>query len=166
MFEITITKKVITKKKADFEDITVSEAISTIYNYSKDFIIFINWNGFKLPIDGVGFSQIYNDIIIMLEELEEGCDFSVNFLDSGFTAIWKFTTKGHFIDVEAEWVDIASYGYEKTTIEELEKVSNVITVNKREFIKEWNSLLKIIKDDLINAGYDETLDGFEYLKAL
>jgi len=165
MFEITIKGKK-RKRNADFEDTTVTEAISTIYNSSSDFLIFINWNGFKLPMDGIGFSQIYNDIIIMLEYLEEERDFYVNFLDSGLTAIWKFTVKGDFIDVEAEWIDIASYGFENTTIEELERVSNIITVNKKKIIDEWNSLLKIIKIDLINAGYNDNLEGFEYLRTL
>lgn len=166
MFEIEIIKKRIIKKNADFEDTTVSEAISTIYNYSDDFLIFISWNGFKLPMDGVSFSQIYNDVIIMLEGLEEKCDFTVNFLDTGLTAIWNFTNKGDFVNIEAEWVDIASYGYENTTIEELKKISNTIMVNKKEFMNQWNSLLKIIKNDLLEVGYKDSLEGFEYLRTL
>lgn len=165
MFEIR------TKGKASLDslritDSSVSEALNTIYTHDYDFMIFINWNGFNIPMDGVGFSQIYSDIIMMLEELEEEYNFSINFLDTGFTAVWNFTTEGDFLKVEAEWVDIASYGYENTTVEELEKVSNIVTINKSKFMNEWNSLLKIVKTDLLKAGYKNTLEGFEYLEAL
>lgn len=165
MFEIR------TKGKASLDnlratDSNVSEALNTIYTNDYDFMIFINWNGFKIPMDGVSFSQIYNDVIIMLEELEEEYDFSVNFLDTGLTAVWSFTTEGDFLKVKAKWVDIASYGYENTTLEELEKVSNIVIINKSKFMNEWNSLLRIVKADLLKAGYKNTLEGFEYLETL
>ncbi|UHO40157.1 hypothetical protein H5J24_09250 [Chryseobacterium capnotolerans] len=165
MFEIR------TKGKASLDnlsvtDSSVSEALNTIYTHDYDFMIFINWNGFKIPMDGVSFSQIYNDVIIMLEELEEEYDFSVNFLDTGLTAVWSFTIEGDFLKVEAKWVDIASYGYENTTVEELEKVSNIVVINKNKFINEWDNLLRIVKDDLLNTGYNGDLVGFEYLKRL
>lgn len=164
--------KIITKGKPnldsfDPQDTEVKDAIYTIYCNDDDFMIFINWNGFKIPMDGVGFSQIYNDVIIMLEELEEECNkFSINFLDSGLTAIWNFTIEDSLVAVDADWIDIASYGFKNTTVEELDKKPKSVKMCKLDFINEWNSLLKIIKEDLLRAGYSNDLEGFEYLDSL
>lgn len=166
MFKIIIKRKDLIGKKRDIEDLTICEAISTVYNYSEDLFIFICWNGFKIPMDGISFSQIYNDVIIMLEELEHDDDFYVSFLDASFTAIWNFSINIDRVIVEAKWINIAPYHYKNTTIEDLRKVSNIINVNKKEFINEWNNLLKIIKYDLLSVGYTNELEGFDYLNNL
>lgn len=165
MFQI-ITKGKANLNSLDSKDTEVREAIYTIYNNDNSFMIFINWNGFKIPMDGVGFSQIYNDVIIMLEELDEEYEFSVNFLDTSLTAIWELIIEEDYIKIDAKWIDIASYGYENTTVEELEKVSNIVIVNKRKFMNEWNNLLKMVKNDLLSVGYSNNLQGFEYLNKL
>lgn len=166
MFEI-ITKGKSSLKALDLEDSDTKEAIGTVYYNDYNFKIFINWNGFLIPMDGTSFSQIYNDVVLMLELIEfDEKEFSINFLDSCFTVIWSFSVEKDMLKIEAKWVNIAPYGYENTTVEELEKVSNIVVINKNEFINEWDNLLRIVKDDLLNTGYNDDLEGFEYLKKL
>ena len=78
--------KIITKGKAELEksssdDYNTKEAIYTIYKKDDNFMIFINWNVFFIPMNGVTISQIFDDIIDMLEELLDtrSHKFSVNF---------------------------------------------------------------------------------------
>ncbi len=167
MFEIKTKGKKIILKESDPEDIEVREAIYTIYNGDYSFMILINWNNFEISMDGVSFSQIYDDVVNMLEFINL-CEekFSISFLDSCFTTRWHFSIKDEIIKVVADWIDIASYGNENITLENLKKVSDTIIINKNDFKKEWNNLLKIIKQDLISAGYDDRLEGFEYLHTL
>lgn len=166
MFEI-ITEGKPSLRNSNLEDSTVAEAISTIYPNDNSFIIYFNWNGFYIPLDGISFSSIYNDVIDMLESIEMGeKKFSNTFFDSCFTARWESELIHDNIKVIAFWTDIASFGRPDTTVQKLREVSNTIIVNQQNFINSWESLLKIIKEDLIKAGYDNKLDGFEYLEKL
>ncbi|MCQ9639368.1 hypothetical protein MP478_08180 [Chryseobacterium sp. WG14] len=165
MFKI-ITKKEMFLGNLDLEDTTVTEAIYTLY-LNDNMMININWNGFVIPMNGSSFSQVYNDVILMLELImNDEKEFSINFLDSCFTAIWNFSTYDDMIKVEANWIAIASYGDINVSLENLYKTSNTLIIKKQNFIEEWNSLLKIIKEDLLKVGYNDTLENFEYLKTL
>ncbi|MDC8100616.1 hypothetical protein [Chryseobacterium rhizosphaerae] len=165
MFKI-ITKKQMFLGNLDLEDTTVTEAIYTLY-LNDNMMININWNGFVIPMNGSSFSQVYNDVILMLELIiNDEKEFSINFLDSCFTAIWNFSNYDDMIKVEANWIAIASYGDINVSLENLYKTSNTLIIKKQNFIEEWNSLFKIIKEDLLKVGYNDTLDNFEYLKTL
>ncbi|GEN76890.1 hypothetical protein [Chryseobacterium hagamense] len=166
MFEIIIKEKA-KIEKLDSNDFDITEAIYSIYKNGK-FMIFINWNGFYIPMNGSTLSQIFDDIIEMLEALLdiESNNFSVNFLDSCFTAVWEFSKENENIKIKSEWIEIAPYNLKNITIEELNKVSNIVKINKVDFIRKWDFLIKIIKDDLIISGYDIDLEGLEYLRNL
>lgn len=166
MFEI-VTEGKSSLRNFDLEDSTVAEAISTVYKNDDVFKIYLNWNGFYIPLDGVSFSNIYNDVIHMLESIEMGeIKFSNTFLDSCFTAKWESELINNNIKITAFWTDIASYGKENTTVEKLREVSNTVLVSQQDFVTNWKNLLRVIKEDLIRAGYDSALDGFEYLDRL
>ena len=164
--------KIITEGKAipgnyDLEDQDTSEAIYSIYKADYDFMIFICWNGFHIPMDGSSLSQIYNDVVDMLEFIAMGeQDFWISFLDTGFTAVWYFSVKNEEIKIKAEWTDIAPYHYENRRVENLREVSDIVMINKNSFINEWNNLLRIVKNDLVSVGYDNHLERFDYLNNL
>lgn len=167
MFKIITKKKNLIEKNADIEDITVSEAISTIYNYSTDFLISINWNRIIILLDGVSFSQIYNDAVLMLELIKSPeKEFSINFLDSNFTAKWNFTKENSTLNIHAEWYDIASFDGTNISVEKLNDLCNFLEEDIECFINTWDSLLKEIKIDLLNAGYNNELENFDYLDKL
>ncbi|MGE8512462.1 MAG: hypothetical protein ACN6N7_07145 [Chryseobacterium culicis] len=164
--------KIITKGKAmlgsyDPEAQDTSEAIYTIYKADYDFMIFICWNGFHIPVDGSSLSQIYSDVVNMLEFIKIGeHDFWVSFLGSCFTAVWYFSIKNEEIEIKAEWTDIAPYHYENRRVENLREVSDVVIINKNNFINEWDNILRMIKNDLLSVGYNSRLEGFYYLNDL
>lgn len=168
MFKIIIKEKA-KIEKLDSDDYDIKEAIYSIYKNDDKFMIFINWNDFYIPMNGATLSQIFDDIIEMLEELldAESNEFSVNFLDSCFTTVWEISYEDkENIKIKSEWIEIAPFSFENTTVEDLKKISNIIIVNKDKFIDEWNNLLKIIKYDLLSAGYNNNLNDFEYLNNL
>ncbi len=164
MFKIIATKP-LKLGKFDEEDTTVSETIETLYKY--DDVLTIVWNHFSIVLKGHSLASIYNDIIYMLEFVKMGENkFSNTFLDPSFTARWESELINNDIKITAFWTDIENYGSESRSVEKLREVSNTIIVNQQDFIDSWENLLKIIKEDLIKAGYDNTLDGFEYLDTL
>lgn len=165
MFEIIINRPV-KLGKLDTEDTSVSEAIETIYKYDEVGILTIVWNHLSIVLKGHSLASIYNDIIYMLEFIQMGDEkFSITFLDPSFTTKWESELINEDIKITALWTDVDSFGTEKQLLKELRQ-SNIIVENQHDFIKDWESLLKMIKEDLISTGYDNTLEGFEYLDTL
>jgi len=85
--EFNVTKKL---GIVDNEDISVSEAIWSIYpNYDEN--VTITFGNYLIHLDKKGdLSVIYNDVILMLKKLNEIEEFETSFLSSGFTAYWNF----------------------------------------------------------------------------
>jgi hypothetical protein len=165
MFFIEITRPVKLGIK-DPEDTTVSEAIESIYSNAGR-MINMHWNDFVIPLFGYSLGDIYYNIINILNDIKSGKSFfTENFLDAVFTAKWVCEIRNDMIKITAHWTTIANLEKEDITIDKLKQVSNVVLVDLEEFTSGWKKLLRIIKEDLITVGYDNTLEGFEYLEKL
>lgn len=167
MFKIEFNK-VIELGEIDVENTSVSEAIwSTYPEYKSD--VFIHWKGYQIELDKRGdISNIYNDIIDMLEELSNNNSlFKSGFLSSTFTAYWNFTVENNTIKINPQFFVASVKNNDRyLTNEEIRKLDLDIDVDFGYFISEWSKLLKSIKDDLLKVGYTENLENFEYLKNL
>lgn len=147
----------------DPEDTSVSEAIYTLYKNSENPIVDLVWGGFIIPIDGITLSHIYFDVGKMVARLKSNEEsFKIFFLDSALTAEWQFEVRGNSIEITALWTTVRGYGHTDNSIENL-RASNFEVIDKSSFVSDWNSLLLLIKNDLITAGYDSSLQDFEYL---
>ncbi|EGI1937926.1 hypothetical protein K7N57_000722 [Salmonella enterica] len=146
----------------DEEDTTVSEAIDSIYvEYTHDIVF--KWNNHETRLDRKGdISEIYNDIILMLKLLSDKNNkkFSISFLSSTFTAIWDFSIDMDMLSIRAKWITVSFLN------DRDDEGLYVLNIPVNVFISEWNKLLRIIRDDLIKCGYDESLEGFSYLECI
>ncbi|GEN78243.1 hypothetical protein [Chryseobacterium hagamense] len=167
MFEIKFN---VTKKLGiiDNEDISVSEAIWSIYpNYDENVII--TFGNYLIYLDKRGdIAGMYNDIIYMLKDLNENeNEFQMSFLSSGFTVYWNFKKEENLITITPKWISAGLKDRETNLfVQNVREANFPITVNTDVFISEWHKLLKNIKDDLLKVGYTEDLENFEYLKNL
>lgn len=167
MFKIEFNK---TKKlgKIDPEDLSVSEAIWSIYLNYDDYII-ITFGDYLIHLDKRGdISVMYNDIIYMLKNLNENkTEFLTSFLSSGFTAYWNFKKEENLITITPQWFAVGLEKKEtKLFIENVREANIPITLSIDVFMSEWHRLLESIKNDLLKTGYTEELENFEYLKKL
>jgi len=162
--EFNVTKKL---GIVDNEDISVSEAIWSIYpNYDEN--VTITFGNYLIHLDKKGdLSVIYNDVILMLKKLNEIEEFETSFLSSGFTAYWNFKKGKNSITISPKWISAGLENRETNLfIQNVREANFSIIVNTEVFISEWHKLLKSIKDDLLTVGYTEKLENFEYLKNL
>lgn len=152
----------------DPEDTTTSEAIESVYSGGPAACIHISprtWA--RLPVSG-GISDIYNDMIRMLERLELGVyPFEISFLCSSFTAIWRFFESNGVLTIRTSWTTVngSSNGCEVRDAQFNDVVSQIV-VEKAAFAAEWRSLARQLKRDLLSAGYGGHLTDFEYLELL
>ncbi|MEJ5102671.1 hypothetical protein [Chryseobacterium sp. MYb328] len=163
--EFKVTKKL---GKIDIEDISVSEAIWSIYPNDDENVI-ITFGNYLIHLDKRGdIAGMYNDIIRMLKCLNENnSEFLTSFLSSGFTVYWNFKKEENSITITPTWFS-AGLKHRETDlfVEHVREVNFPITVTTDVFISEWHKFLKNIKEDLLKVGYTEDLENFEYLKNL
>lgn len=152
----------------DPEDTTTSEAIESVYRGGPAVCIHMGprtWA--RLPVSG-GVSDIYNDIIRMLERLELGAyPFEISFLCSSFTALWRFFESNDVLTIRTSWTAVngSSNGCEFRDAQFNDVVSQIV-VEKAAFVAEWRSLARQLKRDLLSAGYGGRLNDFECLELL
>ena len=127
MFKLEIIRDTPLGEK-DSEDTSVSEAIfSTYLEYKTD--ILLHWDDLVLCLSRRGdISDIYDDIIDVLTNLEKGTEFFfMAFLSSSFTARWDFKIIGsNLLMVEAKWIDVVYLDKRKSNIK---KSSMIVTVS-------------------------------------
>jgi hypothetical protein len=124
----------------------------------------LDWNGHAIFLDGIMLADIYNDVVHMLLCVQSGQEkFMISFLDTGFTAMWHFDVDGDAISIDARWTSVC--GRDEGTAEKV-RAANVLHTTKSSLVKSWTEVLKVVKEDLLRAGYDSRLDGFDYLKSL
>lgn len=165
MFKIEFDKTKILGK-IDLQDKSVSEAIFSIYPTYDD-TIFIYWRNYVLCLDRRGdMSTIYNDIIEMLQELSnKKSSFRCSFLSSTFTAYWNFhVEEGNLIKINPHFFGVNIKEKDTYLTNEQVRALNLdIEIDFNLFISEWHKLLRSIKEDLLQVGYKENLENFEYL---
>ncbi|MCE4057324.1 hypothetical protein [Pseudomonas sp. Au-Pse12] len=162
MFKLEIIRNTPLGKKDD-EDSSVSEAIfSTYLEYKTD--ILLHWDDLTLCLSRRGdISEIYDDIIDMLNQLEyKTKSFFMAFLSSTFTTHWDFKViDTDLMMVSAKWVDVVYFDKKKTNIK-----NSSMLISISDFTEQWKKILRTIKKDLLFLGYDNTLDGFIFLDNL
>jgi hypothetical protein len=155
-------------QRLDPGDSTTSEAIESIYGHGSAIRINFGENAVaRLPMAG-GVSDIYNDIIRMLNRLDlDIYPFQISFLCSCFTAIWSFSAPTELLTIKMRWTAIDGMFQDREfRNERFNDVAGQLVVDKKVFISSWHSLLLQIKRDLLSAGYTRQLENFEYLNSL
>ncbi len=165
--------KIESKKQKEFtsldeEDETVSEAIETIYeSYKPD--VKITYKNYILYLSKKGdISDIFDGIIEVLSEIEKGKDqVSYNYLSSSFTVKMDIKIEQGCLIIQPTWyvANIEKDGC-KIISEDFHLINKEIRISKVSFLNEWNKLLLEIKHDLTKAGYNNQLNGFNYLNNL
>ena len=138
----------------DPEDTSIPDAIYSIYPITAGDVI-LNWNGCDIKLSLNSLSYLYNDIENMIQRLSLGESFIQYFLCSAFTAAWDIKINGDDVTIESKWTSV---GGGEAIRRKLKKTSNIIYVNKNDFIGEWSNLLGAIKMDLRSKGYGNLLD--------
>jgi hypothetical protein len=150
MFQLLISNP-IALKDMDAEDSTVNEALQTIYPSTKESAVYMKWNNYILQMNLTAeIADVFSDIIKMMEALVNQQEFSIHWGSNVFFATWKFAVDDSLLKINAEWTSLRGAG---ETLSEIKKVPNHLTINKSDFIKEWLELLRMIKQDLLKAGY-------------
>lgn len=137
----------------DPEDTSVSEAIYSIYEVD-DGELELDWNGCKIFLTLNGFSDIYNDIENMLEQISLGRSFVQHFLCSAFTATWVIKIASPYVEVTSSWVAVSGGAL---AMEELKNSPDSVIMLKDDFVKLWNDLLISIRADLKAQGYQHLI---------
>ncbi len=121
----------------------------------------------RLPISG-GISDIYKSIVTMLESIERGVyPFEISFLCSSFTARWSLSESNGVLNIRTAWTAVNGYSNGREIGNaQFNDVAPRIVVERATFVAEWQDLARRLKRDLLSAGYDDRLGGFEYLKSL
>jgi hypothetical protein len=161
MFQIKILEKEVCLSR-DFDDLTIGEALETIYPNHSIFIIL--WNEIEIELSyGYDMSMIIRDIKQMFDcfnNIKSEGDFKIFWGSSSFMTQWNFIVKGDVLTLTSYWTDV------KGDLDKLrDPINKIILLNKGDFIAEWKMLLKVVMEDLESVGYNEgNLDDFNFLK--
>lgn len=137
MFKIKIESRGLLNR--DLEDSSFSEAIQSIYDFNDNVIIV--WNGEEIPISKkMDISDSWNDILNMIANLKKGIpNFKFEWPSQTFFAIWEIYSIN---DVDLKIKPIWS-----------QKINSILCIKRETFIKEWEKVIRIIKQDLEKQGY-------------
>jgi hypothetical protein len=165
MFAIKITRSAVSPQ-FDPEDCSVAEAIETIYPHELGCIARMYWQGFSIGLNGLMIAGIYNDIVKMLMFAKsEAHMFRGSFLDTGMTAVWDIERITDHLTISATWTTatnvIGPNGIKAETA--ALRALPALVVSTTAFVQAWECVLRLIKEDLIVAGYDNALKNFTYL---
>lgn len=153
MFEITITENIIPSGR-DEADTSISEAIQTIYYNHDTWIATMNWNGYVIALFGGTISYLYTDLLHILDMIRSGQEiFENNFLDSAFTARWKFQLRDNHVHIKASWFDITTVANKNETLKDINSVPDTLIIDKDKFIAALTLLINKVDSDLLAAGY-------------
>jgi hypothetical protein len=107
-------------------------------------------------------SDMWVDILQMLNNIHNGKDaFTIHWPSNSFFVQWDFIIAKETLFIEAYWMTVSGGNQ---SLLNLRKTKRKIEVYINVFIKQWESLLLLIKDDMIKVGY--YLKGFEKCKVL
>lgn len=156
MFNIKIVRNIIPSIQDD-EDISVVEAVQTIYKNEDSWIAEMNWNGYIIPLFGDTIAYLYKDILSIINCIESNKEiFEKSFLDASFTARWECSINNNIIHIKAFWFDLSPAANENQEIKDINSVSNILAMDKNKFIDELNILIDKVNRDLLSAGYDKS----------
>lgn len=149
----------------DENDTTVSEALQTIYPYTKESSVYMYWNGYILELWFCAeISDIFKDILQMVDSLKNKKAISISWGSNIFFGTWDCSYCKQDVKIKATWTALRG-GYE--TLKQLNMVSNELIIDIDLFLKEWLKLLMQIKEDLKKMGYSKNnLEDFYLLESL
>lgn len=157
MFEITITENIIPSGRDD-EDKSITEAIQTIYHNQNTWVATMNWNGYAIALFGGTISYVYTDLLRIIGLIQSGQEiFKNNFLDSSFTARWKFQLLENNVHIRASWFAITPVANKNETLKDIDSVPDTLIMDKDKFIAALNLLINKVNSDLLAAGYPKEL---------
>lgn len=148
----------------DEKDTTVSEALQTIYPYTKESSVYMYWNGYILELYLCAeISDVFKDILRMVDSLKNKEATSISWGSDVFFGTWDCCYCKQNIKIKASWTSLRG-GSE--TLKQLNMVSNELIIDIDLFLKEWLKLLTQIKKDLKKMGYSKNnLDDFYLLES-
>lgn len=157
MLEITITENIIPSGRDD-EDKSIIEAIQTIYHNQNTWVATLNWNGYAIALFGGTIAYLYTELLRIIGLIQSGQEiFENNFLDSAFTARWKFQLRDNHIHIRASWFAITPVANKNETLKDINSVPDILIMDKDKFIAELNLLIEKVNSDLLAAGYPKEL---------
>jgi len=124
----------------DPEDISINEAIQSIYDIDDEIVL--NWNGDEVCISlNYDIGESFSDILKMIDSLNsEETEYIMKWPSQTFWVTWNFKSINKSeLQIEAFW--------NKT-------IKPIIRVNRYAFIKEWEKVVIKIKEDLKMQGYN------------
>lgn len=147
----------------DKQDTTISEALQTIYPYTKEASVYMYWNGYILELYFCAeISDIIQDIFFLINSLENVEQFDVNWGSNIFFGTWECFCDNNEVKIKSKLQALRG-GAE--ILKQLSYVSDEVTIQIDTFINEWLKLLKQIDKDLERNGYNENnLIDFSLLK--
>jgi hypothetical protein len=130
------------------DDLTLAEAIETIFPLHTDFAILV-WNDVYVPLTyKYDISIIINDVLIMLASLiasEKGST-TIHWPSNTFRARWILTWSA------AELVIISSWESVIGGTEFLLNKAPVLTIEKKVFLSEWVNLLRKVSNSVLTRS--------------
>ena len=136
----------------DNSDDTVGYAIETLFSVEDD--IYINWNGFKIPLSlKYDVSDIWNDVILMVKNIIKGTEkeFTIHFPSSTFFAAWVFSVDSDILTIKAYWTTV---NLEKEDLLRLRENNMPLVIDKKEFLEEWYKILIPMKRVILMSNYN------------
>lgn len=145
-------------QEMDHLDTDVGEAIETCFS-TKDKIQLV-WNGCSIILSWTGdVSQMWRDILIMLQRIRNRDPFTINWPSSSFFASWLFSAEGDgVVRINSDWITVSG-GASK--LSELRLAKTDVEVDLSDFIDQWHKVLRTIRMILDESGYSVSeLYGF------
>lgn len=141
------------KSKVVSEDRKISEAIESIFLMNTEDMIMI-WNNIRIPLSyKYEISYMIDDILLMLNRItseDSGC-LSIHWLPDVFRCNWNVKWNEDKVFVESQWENVIGH------LELLLNRCNRLEMNKKAFVSEWKSLLRLLCDKLLGCGYSDTI---------
>ena len=168
MFKITTAHSDKLNSK-DPEDLTVSEAIHTIYP-GYNYIDTVYWNRITIQIDRKGdLSSIYNDIVQFVHDIRSGANaFKESFLSSTCTAEFEVRKKDKQLIIIPRFYDVRAFQNGiQIPLSTLKNMDHELEISEEDFLTELYKLLRSVNNDLLSAGYSvQDLEDFGVLVEL
>lgn len=147
----------------DEQDVTINEALQTIYPYTKEASVYMYWNGYILELYYCAeISDIIQDVFFLVTSLGDKKQFRVNWGSNIFFGTWDCFCNEKEIKIIS---DLQALRGGSKTLEQLNCVAKELTIQIDVFTKEWLNLLRQIKKDLERSGYNASnLNDFYLLE--
>ncbi len=135
------------------EDETLGEALHSAYaeDNRRWIIVFCN---VRIELTLACISDIYDDLIRILDFMDSGEQLNSNFLSAEILCRFNMDPVEDEIFIETEWLTAGS----GDALEKLQQVPKMNIFCRKKFANEIRNFLQATKDDLISLGYGHHFD--------